>query len=165
MCTPAFFAFLHCSKMCASPHCLQYSPFGQNSDSAIIEFRTFKHRMPQTKVLLRLESKQDQSICPIYYLQQFVKVQGPRPGVMFCHLLGAPLSHGTFSKHLNMCLNVLRLDAHHYKSHLFRIGAACHALLQGRTEAEIQILGSGRPTRPFGSTWKWQAYAPSSVIS
>ena len=141
MCATAFFAFLRCSEMCASPHCLQYSQFGLQSDSAIIEFRTFKHSTPQKKVLLRLESKSDQSICPIYYLHQFVKVRGPRPGAMFCDLLGAPLSRDTFSKHLNLCLKVLRLDTRHYKSHSFRIGAACHALLQGRTEAEIQILG------------------------
>ena len=140
MCATAFFAFLRCSEYCASPHCLLFHQLYMcpSGDYATIDFRSFKHSTAQKRVIIRLESKSDLSICPIYHLKHYLQLRGTRPGPIFCDINGAPISRNAFISQLRTCLNVLTLDCQQYKAHSFRIGAATHALytIEGRSEAD-----------------------------
>ena len=126
----SIFAFLRCSEYCASPHCLLFHQLYMcpSGDYATIDFRSFKHSTAQKRVIIRLESKSDLSICPIYHLKHYLQLRGTRPGPLFCDINGAPISRNAFNSQLRTCLKVLNLDCQQYKAHSFRIGVATHAL-------------------------------------
>ena len=52
-----------------------------------------------------------------------------------------PITVNQFNTELRRCLNFCGLNAQRYKSHSFRIGAACLAADKGFSDAQIRALG------------------------
>ena len=141
MCCIAFYGFMRCSEICKSQHCLQLSQVKfQGTSHFTISMTSFKHNTEGNLFTLRLNSKSEVS-CPVANLTSYLQMRGLQQGPLFCSLIGAPISATTFRNRLKLFFAILGLDSKHFKSHSFRIGAACHALTLGRTENEIQILG------------------------
>ena len=141
MCTTAFFGFLRCGEMCLSAHTIQIDQLQMDMTQAAITMHSFKHNSDKSPFVIRLESKPGQLECPIFHLQNYIQLRKFRPGPLFADIDGTPISRNKFSSQLNLCLRALNLDITHYKAHSFRIGAASHALMQGKSDSEIRILG------------------------
>ena len=140
----AFYGFLRCGEMCASPHTLQFAQLSLDSvghKHFNLKFDKFKHSKPGKPFFIQINSKQDSPYCPVTILLSYMRYRGSFPGPLFCYMDGSPVSRARFTKQLQLCLNIMKLPTAHYKSHSFRIGAATSALLQGKSESEIQLLG------------------------
>ena len=75
------------------------------------------------------------------------KVRLFAPGPLFC-FRNRPVTVTQFNDQLRACLSFCSLDSSRYKSHSFRIGAACHAADLGYTDSQIRALGR----------WKFDAF-------
>ena len=141
MCSIAFYGFMRCSEICKSPHCIMLNQIKLFPNSHVtITMTSFKHNTEGKVFTLRLNRKQDISD-PVFNLTDYLAVRGLGPGPLFCNLAGSAVSASTFRNKLKTFFSVMGLNERNFKSHSFRIGAACHALSLGRTENEIQILG------------------------
>ena len=141
MCSFAFYGFMRCSEICYSQHCIMLNQIGVFVNSHVsVSLTSFKHNTEGKVFTLRLNQKQDVS-CPVTNLVNYLKVRGSQPGPLFCKPAGSAISPSTFRNKLRSFFSVMGLNERNFKSHSFRIGAACHALSLGRTENEIQILG------------------------
>ena len=74
-------------------------------------------------------------------LLQYCKIRGDQPGLLFCQSDNRPISVHQFNSQLRRCLAFCGLDPRRYKSHRFRIGAACHRAEKGFSDAQIRALG------------------------
>ena len=74
-------------------------------------------------------------------LLQYCKIRGNQPGSLFCQPGNRPISVNQFNSELRRCLAFCGLDPRRYKSHSFRIGAACLAAEKGYSDAQIRALG------------------------
>ena len=139
----AFYAFLRCGELCASPHNIQSGQISIPYDKShvTVQIVHFKHSSPDRQFSIKINAKADKAHCPVNLLLAYLELRGKSPGPLFCFPGGSPVKRQQFSKQLQTCLAVLKLPAANYKLHSFRIGAATWALLQGKTEAEIQVLG------------------------
>ena len=141
MCCVAFYGFMRCSEICKGPHCLQLNQVKFFGFSHLtITMTSFKHNTAGKLFTLRLNSKPDVSD-PVVNLDNYLELRGTHQGPLFCSPTGAAISPTTFRNRLKGYFAIMGLDSKQFKSHSFRIGAACHALTLGRTENEIQILG------------------------
>lgn len=100
-------------------------------------FRHFKHADGQR----RIEVGNQQAFCPVTHLAQFIGLRGTKAGYLYCWPSGKAVSRAEFCRMLKCCLNFCDLDTSLYKSHSFRIGAACHAASLGHSDAQIREMG------------------------
>lgn len=137
----AFYGFLRCGEMCDSPHNIQFHQVQCDEHQSFFDltFLHFKHSNPGKPFVIRIVAKE--TMCPVKLLLHYLEIRGTLPGPLFCTADMKPISRARFSNFLNSCLSLLKLPVKHYKAHSFRIGAATSALLSGRSESEIQILG------------------------
>ena len=154
MCSTVFFyAFLRCGEMCGSPHTLQLHNLylDSNLQFATITFTSFKHSSPKKSFSVKTEAKPAAKICPVQHLYQYLSMRGPKPGPLFAYIDGSPVPRGHFTAKLNQCIKILNLPLASYKTHSFRIGAATHALMAGKSESQIQVMGRWASTSAFKS--------------
>ena len=78
------------------------------------------------------------SLCPVTALLQYTRLRGDRSGPLFCN---ADVSLHQFNTELQKCLTYCGLDLSRSKSHSFCIGGACHAAVNGFSDAQIRALG------------------------
>ena len=74
-------------------------------------------------------------------LAQYCKIREDQPGPLFCQLDNHPISVNQYNSELKRCLAFCGLNTQRYKSHSFRIGAACFAAEKGFSDAQIRALG------------------------
>ena len=141
MISTAFYAFLRCSEMCQSQHNIQCHQvfISHDRSHAEIIFHHFKHNVQNRPFIIRIDAKPVH--CPVKTLTTYMTLRGSQPGYLFCTPDGKPVSRTALTSVLNTALKILKLPNSHYKLHSFRIGAATAALLNGKSEAEIQVLG------------------------
>ena len=75
---------------------------------------------------------------------RYCNLLGNKPGPLFCHADNTPITVNQFNTELRRCLNFCGLNAPGYKSHSFRIGAACLAADKGFSDAQIRALARGK---------------------
>lgn len=80
-------------------------------------------------------------VCPVLALSGYLHVRGARPGPLFTHFSGKPLTRYQFQAVLKKAAAVLSWDTRNYSSHSFRIGAATTAALNGLPLDEIMAKG------------------------
>lgn len=143
MFSTAFYGFLRCSEFTVGQHNLGYHQIYISPDSsfASITFTSFKHSKPGSEFVIKLSAKPAEQVCPVKILVAYLSVRGTRPGPFFCRPNLHPVSRNEFSDHLKRCLEAVGLSTTHFKGHSFRIGAATHAMLLGKSDSEIQLLG------------------------
>ena len=140
MCATAFmhsYAVVKCATHRTT--CLDNLSIHPSGQAVMITFYSFEYNISKRPFIINITAKTDP--CPVSLLLQYLQLQGNRPGSLFCTADGQPVPRATFSNWLNAGLCLLRLPQANYKIHSFCIGAATWALLQGKTESEIQILG------------------------
>lgn len=87
-------------------------------------------------------------LCPVTTLLSYLAVRGNRPGPLFMHANGKPLTKAQFVAGVRSALTEAKLPATSYAGHSFRIGAATTAAAAGVEDSVIKTLGR----------WKSSAY-------
>lgn len=101
----------------------------------------FKHNTSNRPFTILIENEQSETFCPVQILIDYLKWRGYNQGPLFLGSSGRAVSINQFNTELRRALNFCGLDCSRYKSHSFRIGAACHAAEKGFSDAQIRALG------------------------
>lgn len=141
----AFFAFCRVGELTIShgntqnvlTH--QNVQFSEGHQSVDITFLCYKHsKQPATITVMR----QPRSVCcPVLALQHYLALRGGHPGFLFLTQDCQPVQREFFTAQLSASLKLCGLNCSLYKSHSFRIGAACWAMRHGFSDAQIRSLG------------------------
>lgn len=144
-----FFGFLRCGEFTTT------SPaFDPKIHLSVDDIQVDRSVNP-TVVLLRIKaSKTDQfrqghtlrigttgsAVCAVRALMGFLHLRGGKPGALFAHQSGEPLTRKTFLTWLKGALARLGITGK-YSGHSFRIGAATTAALAGIPDHLIKTMG------------------------
>ena len=101
----------------------------------------FKHNTNNRPFVITIESEPSETFCPVQTLIDYIKLRGYHKGPLFTCAAGGAISTNNFNTELRRALNFCGLDCSRYKSHSFRIGAACHASEKGFSDSQIRALG------------------------
>ncbi|XP_078354820.1 uncharacterized protein LOC144639381 [Oculina patagonica] len=146
----AFYGFFRISELAAksarSNAVIQYDNLrllksAGKIHSIKITITHFKHNINNRPVDIIITGDNTLQFCPVKSLLQYCEMRGDKPGPLFCHLDNSPILVTQFNTELRRCLNFCGLDPQRYKSHSFRIGAACLAADKGFSDAQIRALG------------------------
>lgn len=77
-------------------------------------------------------------------LSNYNSARPKQNGPYFCHLDGKAMTRYQFHSILTKTLQFLDYDVKRFNTHSFRIGAATHAFLNGKSEEEIKNMGRWR---------------------
>ena len=100
----------------------------------------FKHNTSNRPVDIIIARDSASPFCPVQAMLDYCKVRRFLPGPLF-YLHNRPITVNQFNAQLRSCLSFCSLDSSRYKSHSFRIGAACHAADLGFSDSQIRALG------------------------
>jgi len=106
-----------------------------------ITISSFKHNSDNRPFSILIKRETSAPFCPVQAIMEYSKLRGHQPGPFFCLHGLSPITVSMFNTELHRCLVFCGLDTTRYKSHSFRIGAACHAAEQGFSDAQIRTLG------------------------
>ena len=106
-----------------------------------IAITKFKHNTNNRPFVITIESEPSETFCPVQTLLDYHKLRGFHKGPLFTCAAGGAISTKKFNIELRRALNFCGLDCSGYKSHSFRIGAACHASEKGFSDSQIRALG------------------------
>ena len=106
-----------------------------------ITITNFKHNTSNRPFDILIAREDSSPCCPVKSMLRYCTVRGRQSGPLFCHLDGSPITVTHFNTELQRCLIYCGLDTTRYKSHSFRIGAACHAADNGFSDSQIRSLG------------------------
>ena len=143
--TLCFHAFLRISEVAfqdsnTASHILSYHSLSSvSSQGFTIVFSSFKHSRGRTH-RLQIKPFPIPLICPVSALLQYLSIRGTRPGYLFVHPSGSPITRSQFNTMLQRALSFCGLSSC-IKSHSFRIGAATFAAQQGLSDAQIRSRG------------------------
>lgn len=101
----------------------------------------FKHNTNNRPFIITIESEPFEAFCPVQVLLAYIKLRGYNQGPLFASAAGEAISTNSFNIELRRTVNFCGLDCSRYKSHSFRIGAACHAAEKGFSDSQIRALG------------------------
>jgi integrase len=141
----AFHAFLRIGEITViSPlvnnlNLLSYEQVKLKGKAMEIEFRHYKHSTGQTSSIT-ITATPDRD-CPIKTMEEYFQVRGNTPGPLFSTATGGPITRSFFNEQLRLTLAFCRYPSTKFTSHSFRIGAATTAAAQGRSDAQIRLLG------------------------
>ena len=103
-------------------------------------FQNFKHSQGR-QACIDIE-RQDNVHCPVQSLLNYLEKRAAFKSVfLYCWSNGKPVSRRTFSQILKSTLMHVGLNPTIYTAHSFRIGAACHAVSRGYSDAQIREMG------------------------
>lgn len=106
-----------------------------------ITISRFKHNTTNRVFTILIESEQAEPFCPVQLLTEFIRLRGSHDGPLFAFPNMEAILTAQFNTELRRALTFCGLDIARYKSHSFRIGAACHAAERGFSDAQIRALG------------------------
>ena len=80
-------------------------------------------------------------ICPVKSVLAYIACRGFKPGPLFCHRDGSPLTREQLVNNLRTMLAAAGVDYRNFSGQSFRIGAASTAAARGVADSTIQTLG------------------------
>ena len=119
---------------------LSFSAMNGCIQSLTITICHFKHNTSNRPVDVIIARDYASPFCPVQAMLDYCKVRLFAPGPLFS-LHNIPVTVNQFNAQLRSCLSFCSLDSSRYKSHSFRIGAACHAAELGFSDSQIRALG------------------------
>ena len=130
-------------------HAIQCSNVSILNNNSMIEVKVPHSKTDQLGrgTILSLQSTSG-SLCPVRHLKSYLQFRPKVDGQLFIHASGKFLARYQFNAVLRKTLTALKVNAAHYSSHSFRIGAATKAAGLGMDETAIKELGR----------WESQAY-------
>ena len=145
-----FRAFLRISEMTFESrskypnHCLNLSniQISQQNNSIEITFHSFKHKADDKP--FRLVIKGDKTrYCPVGLLAHYLNNRQYKQGPLFLLQSGVPVDRKFFNSKLMQVIQFCgyNKDNFHIRSHSFRIGAATHAIQNGYSYEQVEVMG------------------------
>ena len=101
----------------------------------------FKHNTSNRPFDIVIPVDEFSPFCPVRIILRYCNLGGNKPGPLLCHADNTLITVNQFNPELRRCLNFCGLNPQRYKSHSFRIGAACLAADKGFSDAQIRALG------------------------
>lgn len=101
----------------------------------------FKHNTNNRPFVIMIDREPSEPLCPVQCLIDYFQLRGYDNGPLFSFADHRGVSITQFNLELRRALIFCGLDVSRYKSHSFRIGAACHAAEKGFSDAQIRALG------------------------
>ena len=101
----------------------------------------FKHNTSNRPFDIVIPVDEFSPFCPVRIILRYCNLGGNKPGPLLCHADNTLITVNQFNTELRRCLNFCGLNPQRYKSHSFRIGAACLAADKGFSDAQIRALG------------------------
>ena len=114
---------------------------GNAIQSVKIVITRFKHNTDNRPFTIIIDRQPAEQHCPVQCLINYLKLRGYSQGPLFALANGDPITVTQFNRQLQLALSFCGLDSSRYKSHSFRIGAACYAAEKGLSDAQIRTLG------------------------
>ena len=105
---------------------LSFFSAGGSIRSLRITICHFKHNTNNRLADIIIARDSASPFCPAQAMLNYCRLRLFSPGPLFC-LHNRPVIITQFDAQLRSCLSFCALDSSRYKSHSFRIGAACHA--------------------------------------
>lgn len=112
-----------------------------NSQSVNIVITRFKHNTNNRPFTIVINRQPGEQYCPVQCLINYLRLRGYQSGPLFALGNLEPVTTTKFNRQLHRALSFCGLDTARYKSHSFRIGAACYAAERGFSDAQIRTLG------------------------
>ena len=122
---------------------IRFIASGGKIHSIKITITHFKHNTSNRPFDLVIPVDESSPFCPVKFILRYCNLRGNKPGPLFCHADNTPITVNQFNTELRRCLNFCGLNAQRYKSHSFRIGAACLAADKGFSDAQIRVVADG----------------------
>lgn len=113
---------------------------GQNKQSIVICLRHYKTNQYGRPVFIKLP-RQNDNVCPVAKLVEFLEVRPRKQPVLFCHENGAMVTRTQFTHVLSMAIGKTCYRSGHFRSHSFRIGRATDLASLGYASETIMKLG------------------------
>ena len=150
--TLAFFAFLRvgefaktqCNDMSKIISIYDISCYGSPVSKVMVRIRSSKNDQTGQGASVVLVRNNQQEICPVTAIMEFLAIRPNQSGPFFIHFDGSPLSSGQFAAILKKSVEVAGLNPFFFSPHSFRIGAATSAAIGGSSVEEIKIMGRWR---------------------
>ena len=101
---------------------------------------------------MRINTKPDVSLCPVYLLSKYLKIRGSKPGPLFVHKNGIGVPYNKFASKLKQYIGKAGLNPKYYGTHSFRIGRCTDLVQDGFSAAQIKSIG------------RWHSYAYRKYI-
>ena len=150
MFTTAFFGLCRIGEITKQPDgvvSLEFNQIQINSLFLTLSITHFKHNKAQRPILLKIFRQDDQSICPVFAMLNYMNVRPNVDGPLFCFPDGKAITRNFFTKNLKSCLTCCGMDTKQYSSHSFRIGGASYLASLGLSDTQIKTMG------------RWDSYA------
>lgn len=96
-----------------------------------------------TKIIIE-STNHPTHVCPVEALKEFLSKRNNKPGNLFIHLDGKPLTRYQFQAVLKKAAGILGWDLARFSTHSFRIGAATTAAAKGMPLPTIMAKGRWR---------------------
>ena len=120
-------------------HCLQYHQISASKKKLLVKFGTFKHSNGK-EVKIRLRALKHK-LCPVRAYRKYIKLRGPKPGPIFIHENGKPITRPQIAATLHDCLQVFTNRPQLYNTHSFRIGKITDLAREGHSILQIKEMG------------------------
>ncbi|XP_052774426.1 uncharacterized protein LOC128232511 [Mya arenaria] len=106
-----------------------------------VHIRLHRHKTKKTSTPCSIIIPSSKSFCPVTYLKSYLSLRGNSKGPLFILANNSSLTLGKFKTHFMKLLHFVNLSPKYYKFHSIRIGACTQAVISGKSEQEIMLLG------------------------
>ena len=110
-------------------------------DGMVVTIRYSKTDQSGESVFLKFTASQNEFLCPVRAMFDFLKIRTPVSGPLFSHFGGTPLACTQVNHVLKKGVTLLGLSPNDFSSHSFRIGAATSAAMCGASDDQIRTWG------------------------
>ena len=116
------------------------------NDSKVIQvtLRVYKTNQLGVPTLLKLPCENNNLVCPVCTMLNYLQLRPNVKGPLFIHLNGSLVTRYQFAAILAKCIQVCNGSSRNYKSHSFRIGRATQLVASGVSGADVMKLGRWR---------------------
>lgn len=118
---------------------IRFNQLSLQDNKLILTLFQFKYSSGKPKVIV--VNRQAAGFCPVEAMSQYLVDRSKTYLFLLARGDGTYIKRQLFAKVLSRCFLFIGLDFRVYKSHSFRIGAATHAALHGKSDAYIRSIG------------------------
>jgi hypothetical protein len=140
----AFYGFMRVGEytvdLPTDPPRLRLEDVEVSSRDMTVAFSDFKHNSAKKAHVVTIRERQGSAACPVKLMRAYLGLRGLQPGALFV-LAGMAVRKCKFAGVLQRVCRELGWNTDRVKPHSFRIGAACWAMEQGLSDAQIRQMG------------------------
>lgn len=124
-------------------HTLRMEQLKLSKNGALLTLHSYMHSAGRPPAL-KLRANPMCKYCPVRALQKFIRRRGLRPGHIFVHRDGSPVTRHDFAWMLHASLGAVGITKGKYALHSFRIGRATQMHMDNLPSETIKEVGRWR---------------------